>query len=263
MKISLIIGLLSLIVLSSCSRSERSISSNEFIFPSIEVTRNGKAINENILESINADSLKDQYSGYVMGKYSIDEKEIVINEINPDKKPLYYSTINLDSVQGDGLQIKIDTAQLVVDPWYYYLLDKKTAFHPVILLNETSQTKAVSTITSRVLLLQEIYYEDHWVAINNPEVFNFCGNNGNNNSSILLESNEYILLNAPIYSGKDLVKMRVRIKSGYNLYVSQPYISRINLSQVYLTDFAKETKERYIRNGSLGESYWEKMPFFK
>lgn len=260
MKTSLILGYLFLAVLSSCSSFESSNNTNEFIFPSIEITQNGKAINENILETINVDSLREQYSGYVIGRYSIDDINIKLTELNPDKTPEYYSDVNLDTLQSDGLQIKLDTSQLVVDPWYYYLLDKKISFHPVVLLNETTSPKAITTINSRVLLLQEIYYDNNWVAINSPEIFNMCGDS---NSNIVLGSNEYLLLNAPVYTGKDSVKMRIRLGVGDNIYVSKPYQSRVNLSQVFLTDFAKENKTRYMRKGNMGESYWEKLPYFK
>lgn len=245
----------------SCSSSGLEEKENGFDFPEIVVKKNNRLIKLSDLKPFNTDSLRSQYSGFVIGKFGSNQKQVNLKDYDPNERPKFYSQIDLDSISGDGLQLLIDTNQFIIDPWYYYSANKEFLFHPVILLNENKNSKKVTTITRRVLLSQEIYFNDNWwVAINDPEIFNMCGDGA---GEILLNQHEYVLLNAPVYSGKDRVKMRVRIKNGDNIYVSQPFFSNINLSQIYMSKNLKEINYKYLRKGSMGESYYERLPVFK
>lgn len=257
-----IITLLFLPSLFACTNSSVEINSDKYTFPTIKVDYNGINLNYDSLRMINTDSLSEQYSGFVIGKYSTEVTNINLSYFNPDNLSEYDTVINSDDFQHDGLQIKLDTSQFIVDPWYFNIQDDKTAFYPLLLLNETNSLKSVTTIDNRVLMLQEIYYEPdyNWVAINSPLIFNMCGDS---KSNILLKTNEYLLLNVPTYTGSDLVKIRVRVLSGDNIIISKPYYTKINLSQIYLPSDLKERLKKFSRKGSMGESYDEFLPIYK
>jgi len=256
-----LILLFSLLFVLSCT-NEADINNNSFIFPTIDINYKKFYKDKDSLTVINVDSLQEQFSGYVFGKYPKQKTEIQIEEFNSNHLEEIKILVDYDTIQSDGLQIKIDTNQIVIDPFYYNLFGNKTSFLPVAIINETSEAKAISTITNRILLIQEIYYEpyNNWLAINQPQIFGMCGQDY---SSIILNPEEYIIVNAPIYDGNQLIKMRIKIKIGGNVFISNTYKSRINLSQILLTHELKKLLTRYSRQGSMGESFADFLPFLK
>nr|WP_299205514.1 hypothetical protein [uncultured Brumimicrobium sp.] len=263
MQIMKIITIVIIVLFSfSCEKSIEGTHYEAFSFPKIKVNYNDRPLHHDSLTMINTDSLTEQHSGFIIGKYSTQVSNIQLSYFNPDKISEFDTVLNTEVYQSDGLQIKLDTSQFIVDPWHYNLHNDKTAFYPLVLLNETSTEKRITTISNRVFLLQEIYYEPYfnWVAINNPLIFNMCGDS---ESNIVLKTNEYVLLNVPVYTGNDLVKMRVRILNGDNIYVSKPFHTKINLSQIYLPKHLKTLYKRYTRKGSLGQNFAEWLPFLK
>ena len=255
-----LILLFSLFFILSCTNKPDLINNNRFVFPEIDINYQNFHKDKDSLTIINVDSLQEQFSGYVLGKYPKQKTEIKIEQFNANHLEEIKVLVDYDTIQSDGLQIKIDTNQIIVDPFYYNLFGNKTSFHPVAIINETSEAKAISTITNRILLIQEIYYEpyNNWLPINQPQVFGMCGQDY---SSIILNPDEYIIINAPIYNGNQLVKMRIKIKIGGNVFVSNTYKSHINLSQIHLTNELKKSLTSNSRQSSMGEFLQISYPF--
>jgi len=145
-----------------------------------------------------------------------------------------------DTTRTDGLELFTDYSSTIVrNP---YGLELAEYNYPVYIVNQTSGVKVISGKDSHLFGIQEALDSNgNWRPIE-FKGHDFCGVG---RYGVKLYPNEYALLAFPKYQGNFKTKLRVRIKNGNNIYVSQPFDGTINERQFYLE------KDEYLRKSLL------------
>jgi hypothetical protein len=135
---------------------------------------------------------------------------------------------NKDSLQTDGLQIVADYNTNLRYKENYQ--PNGNYYYPVYAVNETSQTKIFIAKDSYVFALQEARdtnNHDRWEPIEGKG-FDFCGNGY---FGLKVHPGEFVLFLVPKYQGSENTLMRVRLKVGDNIYVSNSFPGKMNYKQ--------------------------------
>lgn len=104
-------------------------------------------------------------------------------------------------------------------------------YYPVHLVNQTPSTKIIKGKDRHIFAIQEACNEHGvWFPIEGKG-FDFCGNGSWN---LKINSKEFLTVLFPKYQGDYKTKLRVRIKNGSTVYVSQPFDGVINKNQFLL-----------------------------
>jgi hypothetical protein len=218
-------------VLFSCKQKGAvNADTNSFKFPIVvqEITKDS-------LVNFYAESI--QYSRLMVGCKSTVKDTIKIHYLANNDSSLrndFLQTVDKyfenDSVGTDGLEMFIDYKKNVYKP--YWDNDRLHAYYPIYLFNGTKNTKSVPLKDQHAFGIQEALDSNgQWHPIEGKGS-DFCGN-GSWNAT--LKPQEFLMLLAPKYKGNYSTKLRMRIKVGPSIYVSQPYEGKINYNQFYMS----------------------------
>lgn len=132
-----------------------------------------------------------------------------------------------DTTRTDGLELVPDYTSTIARDYYGDTL----ACYPVYLVNQTPTTKAVLQKGDHLFGIQEAMDTNGiWRPIEH-RAFEYCGNGY---IALKLLPQEYIIMAFPKYQGNYKTKLRVRVKNGETIYVSQPFEGTIDKRQFYL-----------------------------
>ncbi len=152
-----------------------------------------------------------------------------------------------DSLATDGFQLKTDYKTTFAhrscwgDFGHYF---------PVFVVNETNETKLFLGKVGSMFAIQEALDSSRqWRPIES-NAFEFCGNAY---WGLKVHPKEFVLFVMPKYSGDFETLLRVRLKIGDNIYVSQPYKGTINPNQFYL----KRNDRKQIKNDPVRSIKYE------
>lgn len=159
-------------------------------------------------------------------------------------KPNWYDTTKLqnypygyrltdakDTYNSDGFQLIADYNTTVYYNNEAVRMNSMTAFYPVYLVNETTQTKLFFTEGNNVTGIQELkdtVYPKNWYPIEHKKFSFGCGIN----MGIKLKPGDFLVFLVPKYWGNTQLKMRVKVQIGDNVYHSMPYLGRCNYRQL-------------------------------
>ena len=176
-------------------------------------------------EFIGKSPFSDTLTMTVKGRLHYEDSDIVF----PDQIGI------TDTTRTDGLELFPDYSSTIIrNP---YGLELAEYNYPVYIVNQTSGIKVISGKDSHLFGIQEALDSNgNWRPIE-FKGHDFCGLG---RYGIKLYPNEYALLAFPKYQGNFKTKLRVRIKNGDNIYVSQPFDGTINERQFYFE------KEEYL-----------------
>ncbi len=135
----------------------------------------------------------------------------------------------LDSLGLDGFEVYPDYSSTIAR--VHRGFGRGEYYYPVHIVNQTPLTKVFKGKDSYVFAIQEAQNEyGFWFPIEGKG-FDFCGNGY---WDVKVESKEFITVLFPKYNGEFKTKLRVRIRNGNTIYVSQPYDGVINKQQFIL-----------------------------
>ncbi len=145
-----------------------------------------------------------------------------------------------DTTRTDGLELFPDYASAIVRN--YHSDTCANYYYPVYIVNQTSGIKVISAKDGHLFGIQEaLDTNGNWRPIE-FQGHDFCGVG---RYGVKLYPKEYAVLIFPKYQGSFKTKLRVRIKNGENIYVSQPFDGTINERQFYFE------KDEYLRKEML------------
>ena len=168
------------------------------------------------------------------------------DSISEKQRNWEWKVYDFDTLSSDGLQIITDYKTTVL---YYKELTAITSncYYPVYIVNETSMPKIFVAKDSYVFGIQEAADTSDYMRWYPIECrgFDFCGNGYYRRK---LMPKEFIMVLFPKYYGNELTQMRVRLEIAGNLFISKPFIGRIDRKQFDLEkgsweyDYLKKTK---------------------
>lgn len=170
----------------------------------------------------------------LVGKYKFTDTLKIKAERTPDNESRnsYFDDRLIgqtDSTRTDGLEILTDYSSHVA--WNPYFDKQAYVFYPVYMINQTPNRKALLGKGGCVFGIQEaLDTNGYWRPIEGRG-FDFCGRGY---FGLKIEPNEFVTILFPKYKGDYKTKIRVRIKNGDNIYISQSFDGFINESQLYL-----------------------------
>ncbi len=228
----------------------------------IEVNRDFKipiAIQEPTKDTIHL-SKSDFLDGVSLrfyGKYKFADtlhldKEIYVHEAYTDDLISEYSgPRGDDTLTTDGFQLFADYQTNL------YIRDHDTEkcenYFPVYVANETSRTKVFIGKDSYVFGLQEAVdtsYYDTWRPIESKG-FDFCGNGY---FGLKVHPGEFVVFLVPKYEGDEKQPMRIRLKVGESIYLSQSYEGVFNRKQF---NIKKDTwSHRMLKEDKVSAIQW-------
>lgn len=154
-----------------------------------------------------------------------DGDTLIYNEDFIDEGEIWRS----DSLKADGLELFPDYKSTVSRIDHYSR--KGGYFYPVYIVNQTPATKKFIGKDSYVFAIQEALDTNrNWRPIEGRG-FDFCGNGY---WGLKIHPKEFLTILMPKYQGTFKTKIRVRIKIGDIIYVSNPFEGTINERQFYL-----------------------------
>lgn len=177
-------------------------------------------------EFIGKSPFSDTLTMTLEGRLHYDENDAIFQELIG----------TTDTTCTHGLELIPDYASTIVRN--YYGDTSATYNYPVYLVNQTSGVKVIEVKDRHLFGIQEALDSN---GVWRPIEFkghDFCGRGY---YGVKLYPNEYALMAFPKYQGNFKTKLRVRIKSGDDIYVSQPFEGTINEQQFYFE------KEEYLR----------------
>ena len=131
-------------------------------------------------------------------------------------------------IGNDGFQIITNYNKPVL--YKEYVTNIASYFYPVFVVNETKSTKMFTGKDSYVFAIQEAKDSTgSWYPIESKG-FDFCGNGY---WGLKIHPNEFAVFLLPVYDGEFNTELRVRLKIGTSVYVSQPFMGNINYNQFY------------------------------
>lgn len=176
----------------------------------------------------------DDFFPRFVGKYKFTDTLKITEVRTPDnesRKSYFDDRLvgQTDSTLTDGLEILTDYSSNVV--WNPYGDKQANIFYPVYIINQTPNRKALLGKDGYVFGLQEaLDTNGYWRPIEGRG-FDFCGHGY---FGLKIEPKEFAAILFPKYKGDYKTKIRVRIKNGDNIYISQSFDGFINESQLYL-----------------------------
>ena len=189
-----------------------------------------------------------------LGKYLIADS-LFISGIPKRDTTYRKDIIGLDSyfnlwdsleLANDGFEIIPDYAK---DVYYNTYTFQPHYYFPVYIVNQTNTIKGFIEKDNYVFGIQEaLDSNNYWRPIESKGM-DFCGNGM---YGIKVHPQEFITILFPKYTGNYKTKLRIRIKIGDNIYVSQSYYGKINRNQFHLKrdsyefEKLKEDKEEVI-----------------
>lgn len=133
----------------------------------------------------------------------------------------------LDTTNNHGFQIITDYTTTLYD----YYGDDLTPYacFPVFIVNPTQSTKVFVAKDSYVFAIQEAMdpHNEQWYPIEFLP-YDFCGNGY---YGIKVHPKEFVMIVAPKFQGDTKGMLRIRLKIGEDIYVSQPYEGYFNSGQ--------------------------------
>jgi hypothetical protein len=156
-----------------------------------------------------------------------------------------------DTLTTDGFQLFADYKTNI---YTKYRHEKKyNNYFPVYVVNETSQTKVFIGKDSYVFGLQEAVdtsYYDTWRPIESKG-FDFCGNGY---FGLKVHPGEFVVFLVPKYEGDEKQPMRIRLKVGESIYLSQSYEGVFNRKQF---NIKKDTwSHRMLKEDKVSAIQW-------
>jgi len=137
--------------------------------------------------------------------------------------------MSCDTINTDGLQVRTDYKSSIA-----FKFDKNNntnLYYPVFIVNETNNLKTIIGQDDLVFAIQEaLDSSGYWRPIE-KRCISFCGNGY---WALNLNPKEYAMFLTHKYQGEFKTLLRVRIKIGNNIYVSQPFKGSINPNQFFL-----------------------------
>ena len=128
----------------------------------------------------------------------------------------------------ESLLIEIDEEGNEIPKKPYQPPYKKVIKFPVYIYNSTDSTQAIENQDGRLILVQEALTKDNkWKAI---EYFEYSGC-GNSYGIIPLPSHSLLMFGINKYSGNYKTKLRVRLKSNGQMFLSNEFDGYINIGQ--------------------------------
>lgn len=209
---------------------------SHFVVPQIKVEQPKDSVSY-----FEADSL-DETMSIFGGKYSF-AKEIEFRSvfdrdtsINEDMIWEYNPMKNETGGATDGFQIQVDYNTEIpnVRPWFKGGLKY---YYPVFIYNETRLDKMFNGKAGAYLIQEALDSHQVWRPIE-MRAFEFCGVGS---WGMKVHSGEFVSVLVPKYNGNYKTKIRVRLKIGATVYVSESFDGSINYSQFYLKNFLKQT----------------------
>jgi hypothetical protein len=186
------------------------------------------------------------------GKYKFCDTLIIPLEYKPDTNQRndfidrgyksYPDTFNLN-----GFEIIPDYKTTIVRVNNYEICGNKNAFYyyPVYVVNQTPTTK----IYIGFYVIQEALDENgDWRPIEGKKMF---FDNIGNDIAIKVHQKEFVTILIQKYRGNFKTKLRVRIKNGNNIYVTNPFEGTINKNQFYFDKEYDTFHYRLTRNNKI------------
>jgi len=148
-----------------------------------------------------------------------------------------------DSLRTDGFELFSDYKSTVSRIGYD---DRKGKyFYPVYVVNQTPTTKVFIGKDNYVFAIQEaLDTNQNWRPIEGRG-FDFCGNG---DWGLKIHPKEFLTFLMPKYQGNYKTKIRVRIKIGDIIYVSNPFDGTIDEKQFYLDKKDNYYYRRLVEN---------------
>lgn len=151
-------------------------------------------------------------------------------------------------IPADGFQLMPDYKKNIYNTYYA----DSNSYYPVYLVNETKSIKLLHGKDQHLFALQEAKDSNGtWRPIE-MRVPDFCGNG---RWALKIHPNEFAAFAMPKYTGNYETDMRVRLKNGDNVLISNAFRGKINYNQFHLKEdsyFLKEAKEHPLNF----KSYW-------
>lgn len=244
-----VFSLVAMFVLVSCGQKQVS-QEQEFSFPVVHQT--GAS---NSAEYFKANQIEWSQTR-VLGKSKFCAT-LEIGNIFTNTEPIFDESDRLevaspsDTLKTDGFELHPDyNSNIYLEERNYIYLEERFLekyalkyFYPVYLVNQTPSTRYLLGKDSYVFAIQEaLDREGIWRPIER-RALDFCGNG---RWIEPIKENEFFVFLVPKYHGDFETKMRVRLKIGNSLYVSQPFDGRINMAQIEMPNtFFSEYAESY------------------
>lgn len=204
----------------------------------------------------------DDYFPRYLGKYKFtDTLKIIDGRISDVANVKDYFNDRLvgqtDTTLTDGLEIVTDYSSNVA--WNYYNSINSNCYYPVYIINQTPNKKALLGKDSHIFGLQEaLDTNGRWRPIEG-RARDFCGHGY---FGLNIEPKEFVTVLFPKYKGNYKTKIRVRIKNGDNIYISQSFDGLINEKQLYLERegyFYKELAEN--KSSAIEHLFYGAKPY--
>ncbi len=160
-----------------------------------------------------------------------------------------HQVFEFDTLSSDGLQIFTDYNTSII---YSKTFNRKLFnYYPVYIVNETSTPKLFVGKDSYAFGIQEATDTSHYRRWHPIECrgFDFCGNGYFKRK---IEPKEFIMVLFPKYAGNEITHLRVRLKIAENIFISKPFIGRINKKQF---DLKKDSWEFSYLKKTKGIGY--------
>ena len=158
-----------------------------------------------------------------------------INEENPIYEDYIYDYSpfgQYDTIDVNGLELLVDYETTVKYNRYFEFESTLYHYFPVYFINSTNTDKAFYGKDGYVFGIQEAKDGGEWRPIEGRG-FDFCGNG---RWGLIVHPREFILILMRKYEGDYETKMRVRFEVNENIFVSSPFIGKINKNQFSIQD---------------------------
>ena len=193
-----------------------------------------------------------------VGKYKFQDQIDINPEI--DDTSYYndfiwdYSRVRIDdSLDVNGFDLIVDYNTTIYYNKYYGIYSSTVfAHYPVYFVNSSKTDKIFLGKDSYVFGVQEARLKYKYSEFNPIEVrgFDFCGNG---TWGLKVEPNEFVLVLMSKYDGDYETALRARFKMGECIYVSKPFLGKIDTNQFHLPDSSYIIDELQKTHGKAAE----------
>lgn len=161
-----------------------------------------------------------------LGKFAFSDSIFIPDDrlLWSEEEFLRIDQLPYDESHGAGLQVRIDS-QLVVTGRRN---DKARAYHPAFIFNETQTTKYLLGMNWQPWhILEAKDPEGHWRPI---QVF-VPSDCATQMGYLKLEPQEFCMLSLPVFAGDFATELRLRIRNGKEVLLSNSFKGKINRTQ--------------------------------
>lgn len=184
------------------------------------------------VEFVKAEHLTDAYPRFIGKSKFCDTLEIPFQgklDDMPDEDFVDDGAVwRVDSFTSDGFELFTDYQSTVA--YTRHFQDNGQYYYPIYVVNNTPRTKYFIGKDSYVFAIQEaVDTNGYWHPIEGRGL-DFCGNGY---WGLKIHPKEFLIFMMPKYEGDFQTKIRVRIKIGDMVYISESFQGTINEKQFY------------------------------